>query len=612
MNGQGSTCEAFNRCEPIPGYIVKEMIGSGGYGEVWKVHAPGGLLKAIKIVYGEANAKRAVQELRSINRIKDVRHPFLISIERIEIVGGNVVIVTELAEQNLKQLFNHRVVQGDPGIEREELLRYLGDSAEALDYIYEDYALQHLDVKPENLLLVGNRVKVADFGLVKHLYDRAASRIEGLTPIYAPPELFEGQPHRHSDQYSLAIVYQQMLTGETPFDGTTAARLAAQHLNQPPTLTALPKRDQPIIARALSKDPEKRFEGCCAFVEALIEAEKHDRPARSGSAPSHKEKAGRSPFHDSKPAAFSADDAAAAGGTVALSQPAIAVGAKKPSEASPGKSPPKLTPLQFIPEEVSEYGPVLFVGIGGLATRVFRQLRRRFHDRLGTNEKIPAIEFLLLDTDIQSLNLAAKAAGGLELQANELLPMPLCVSEAYRSQAGTVLDSISRRWLYNIPYSLQTEGLRPLGRLALVDHFKRLLDRTRQAISRITNETSIAATAEHTGLNLSHVPPAYLLSPRSPVAPGVAWCWTLPTPPGRCWQSRNFRMSTFMASSCMVSPSARRSRQSDRKRLCRMNELWNFSRPANAIPAIEAAKCQRSTATTARSRIAIWCTWVIH
>ena len=55
------------------------------------------------------------------------------------------------------------------------------------------YHIQHLDVKPENLLLVGGRVKVADFGLVKDLHDAAASMMGGLTPIYAPPEVFEDQ-----------------------------------------------------------------------------------------------------------------------------------------------------------------------------------------------------------------------------------------------------------------------------------------------------------------------------------------------------------------------------------------------------------------------------------
>ena len=405
-----------------------------------------------------------VQELRAINRIKDVRHPFLISIERIEIASGNVIIVTELADQNLKQLTNHRVARGHAGIERGDLLKYLRDSAEALDYIYDNFALQHLDIKPENLLLVGNRVKVADFGLVKHLYDRAASRIEGLTPIYAPPELFEGQPHRHSDQYSLAIVYQQMLTGETPFDGTTAARLAAQHLNEPPTLGALPKCDQPIIARALSKDPDRRFANCCALVEALIEAEKHDRAVHVGHGAASNQSAGRSTGPDAKAApAASAPGGASGGRTVSLSGALIKGGSARPKEASPGKSPSRLSPLEFSQEEVAEYGPVLFVGIGGLATRVLRQLRRRFHDRLGTKEQIPAIEMLLLDTDIQSLNAAARDAGGLELQAGEMVPMPLRSAEAYRSMGGHGLGSISRRWLFNIPYSLQTEGLRPLG-----------------------------------------------------------------------------------------------------------------------------------------------------
>ena len=586
MNSQGSTCEPFNRCEPIPGYIVKEMIGSGGYGDVWKAYAPGGLLKAIKIVHGEANAKRAVQELRSINRIKDVRHPFLISIERIEIVGGNVVIVTELADQNLKQLFNHRVAQGHPGIEREELIKYLGDSAEALDYIYDNYALQHLDVKPENLLLVGNRVKVADFGLVKHLYDRSASRIEGLTPIYAPPELFEGQPHRHSDQYSLAIVYQQMLTGETPFDGTTAARLAAQHLKQPPTLTLLPKRDQPIIARALSKDPDKRFGGCREFVEALIEAEKHDRLIRVGSALANKDNAVRSLLPEVPPATFSAPNAAASpGGTVSLSPPAIEAGSKQPVDAALGKRPPKLTPLDFSREDVSEYGPVLFLGIGGLATRVFRQLRRRFHDRLGTNEKIPAIEFLLLDTDIQSLNLAARAAGGLELQPNEMLPMPLRPSEAYRSLAGNVLESISRRWLYNIPYSLQTEGLRPLGRLALVDHFKRLLERSRQTLSRITDEASIAATAQHTGLKFVARPPRVFVV--ASISGGAGSGMVLDVAYATRFVLAELGLSDEHVYGMLMHGEPRGSGDRDKaiaNSYAALNELWNFSRPGQCYP----------------------------
>ncbi|HEX4147168.1 MAG TPA: tubulin-like doman-containing protein [Pirellulales bacterium] len=585
MNSPGSICEAFNRSEPIPGYIAKEMIGSGGYGEVWKVYAPGGLLKAIKIVHGEANAKRAVQELRSINRIKDVRHPFLISIERIEIIGGSVVIVTELADQNLKQLFNHRVALGHPGIERGELLKYLGDSAEALDYIYDNYALQHLDVKPENLLLVGNRVKVADFGLVKHLYDRSASRIEGLTPIYAPPELFEGQPHRHSDQYSLAIVYQQMLTGETPFDGTTAARLAAQHLNQPPTLSALPKRDQPIIARALSKDPAKRFEGCCAFVEALVEAEKHDRLARLSSAASNQENAGRSLLSDVKPTTTPAADPTATGGTVSLSQPAIEAGAKTPLKASHSKNAAKLPPLEFNREEVSEYGPIMFVGIGGLATRVFRQLRRRFHDRLGTNETIPAIEFLLLDTDIQSLNLAARSAGGLELQAGEMLPMPLRPSEAYRSLAGNVLESISRRWLYNIPYSLQTEGLRPLGRLALVDHSRRLLERIRQAASTITDEKSIAATAQHTGLKFVARPPRVFVV--ASISGGTGSGMVLDVAYATRFVLTELGLSDEHVHGILMHGEPRGSGDRDKaiaNAYAALNELWNFSRPGQCYP----------------------------
>ncbi len=245
----------FSLSEPIPGYRVRERLGAGGYGEVWKADAPGELAKAIKIVYGCRDDQRAARELAALNRIKQVRHPFLLSLERIERIDGHLIIVTELATSSLRQQFDECRQLGLAGIPRSELLAHLHDAADALDYISQQYSLQHLNVKPENLLLVGGRIKVADFGLVKDLQDVNCSIVGGMTPVYAAPELFDGRPNIHSDQYSLAIVYQEMLTGSPPFEGRTTAQLAAQHLHARPRLDRLPDADVPAIAQALAKTP---------------------------------------------------------------------------------------------------------------------------------------------------------------------------------------------------------------------------------------------------------------------------------------------------------------------------------------------------------------------
>ncbi len=174
----------FSREEPLPGYVTTELIGRGGFGEVWKAIAPGGVSKAIKIVIGD-NSSRADAELRSLNRIKDVRHPLILSIDRIEVVKGTLVIVTELGDCNLKEYGQKFRNRGNIGIPQQEMLRLIRDAAEALDYIYAEHSLQHLDVKPENFLVFGQRLKIADFGVVKHIYERSASVVHGLTPVYA-------------------------------------------------------------------------------------------------------------------------------------------------------------------------------------------------------------------------------------------------------------------------------------------------------------------------------------------------------------------------------------------------------------------------------------------
>ncbi len=270
--------EKRRHAEPLPGYRLLEKLGAGGFGEVWKCEAPGGLFKAIKFVYGnvkgvDANSQRAQEELQAIQHVKSIRHPFLLSIDRLEVAQDEVVIVTELADKNLYDVWRQYNLEGNAGIPRQELLSFLTEVAEVLDLLNLQYDLQHLDIKPRNLFVVANHVKVADFGLVSSLGGSAAPslRVESgaITPIYAAPELFLNRFSRFSDQYSLAIVYQELLTGTLPFSGKNYRQLYVQHTEEQPDLRALPEEDQPIIAKALSKYPEQRFPSCRELVRAL-------------------------------------------------------------------------------------------------------------------------------------------------------------------------------------------------------------------------------------------------------------------------------------------------------------------------------------------------------
>ncbi len=261
--------------EPIAGYRLIEPLGRGGFGEVWKCEAPGGLYKAIKFVAGrdglDGAPAPAAEELQAIQLVKSLRHPFLLSMERVEVIGHELVIVMELADKNLHDLYQERRAAGEPGIGRDELLGYLREAADVLDLMNLRHGLQHLDVKPGNLFLVSDHVKVADFGLVRSLAEHGGTGVSlgALSALYAAPELFRNSISPSSDQYSLAIVYQELLTGTLPFTGKSARQLMLLHSTAEPDLSALPEADRTVVARALAKDPARRYPTCTEFLRAL-------------------------------------------------------------------------------------------------------------------------------------------------------------------------------------------------------------------------------------------------------------------------------------------------------------------------------------------------------
>lgn len=466
----------------ILGYTLQQHLGSGAYGEVWSAVAPGGISKAVKLIYGYHDERRAQNELKSLNRIKEVRHPFLLSLERIEVVHAQLVVISELAEMSLKDRFDKYREAGDTGIPRHELLGYLRDAADALDYISESHSLQHLDVKPENLLLMGGHVKVADFGLVKDVQEATLSMMAGLTPAYASPEMFDGRPGRASDQYSLAIVYQEMLTGVRPFSGNTAAQLAAQHLKGRPQLDSLPRGDQGVILRALSKNPELRFSNCSEMMEELANPKKRSAPQRrrrlnptTGTLDAPHEDGGRSVGE----------------ATMQLSESSARL-IPKPSALQ------KLPALE-LPPGPSVFHPTLLIGLGKTGAATLRKVKRRLASWLGGAETASAIRFLAIDVDGRTLSEYTRDDLDCPLNYEQVAEIPLRRPEDYRNDVALNVTWLSRRWIYNVPRSLQTEGIRPLGRLAFVDHCEATLDRIQREIRNMSQQRSIENSARALG-----------------------------------------------------------------------------------------------------------------
>ena len=266
----------------IGNYRIVEPLGEGGMGTVFRVeHVVLGRNYALKVLRGRAferdpgAAQRFVREARAAAR---VRHPNIVDVFDFGYLGdGRPYFVMELLEG---MSLTERIEEGalDPG----EVVGLARQMASALAAVHERGVI-HGDVTPSNALVVGDQVKLVDFGLAaiagEGMPDEESDFVLG-TPAYISPEQLRGLPATdRSDQYGLGAVMFELLAGHPPYQHENVRELCMMHVNAPiPVVTSphgpLPPKLADVLTTCLQKSPQQRFPGMRARIAALDEIER--------------------------------------------------------------------------------------------------------------------------------------------------------------------------------------------------------------------------------------------------------------------------------------------------------------------------------------------------
>jgi serine/threonine protein kinase, bacterial len=264
------------------GYIIVRLLGSGGMGEVYLAQHPRLPRRdALKVL---PTAVSADSEYRQrFNREADIAatlwHPHIVGVhDRGEYQGQIWISMDYVDGTDVGRLLRERYPDGMPNAEVVDIVTAV---AEALDYAHER-GLLHRDVKPANILLShpeagDQRILLADFGIARWANDvsglTATNMTVGTLAYAAPEQLMGTQLDGRADQYALAATTFHLLTGAPPFQNSNPAVVISQHLSASPPAMGAQRPDlaalDPVLAKALSKDPKDRFQRCADFARAL-------------------------------------------------------------------------------------------------------------------------------------------------------------------------------------------------------------------------------------------------------------------------------------------------------------------------------------------------------
>ncbi|MGK2934179.1 MAG: protein kinase domain-containing protein, partial [Gemmatimonadaceae bacterium] len=261
-------------------YTIERELGRGGAAIVYLAHDNRQERHvALKVLHKElAQAIGAQRFLREIKHSSALQHPHLLTIlDSGESRGTLYYVMPYMADGSLRT----RIAK-EKQLPIDEAIAITRDVGEALAYAHS-HGIVHRDIKPDNVLFSGNRACLADFGIARAVDSVASDTLTstGLvvgTPAYMSPEQASGEKvvDPRSDQYSLACLLYEMITGLPPFIGATQQSVISQRFTQPPPSLRVhrpnvPEHVERAVKRAMAVVPADRFPGVADFVAALHE-----------------------------------------------------------------------------------------------------------------------------------------------------------------------------------------------------------------------------------------------------------------------------------------------------------------------------------------------------
>ncbi|MFL6373843.1 MAG: protein kinase domain-containing protein [Pyrinomonadaceae bacterium] len=250
-------------------YKLIRRIGKGAFGVVWLAEKKSALATtnvAIKIPADDTIEVEVVQREAAV-WVSASGHPNVLPIIDADVYDDHIVIVSEFAPDGslLDWLGRH---QGKAPSIDDAVEIMLGILA-GLQHLHSR-GIIHRDLKPENILLQGDTPRLADFGIARVLKGTSNTAAASGTPLYMPPEAFDGKRGEHTDIWSAGVIFYQLLTGRLPFEGDGITSIMGAIVNKPPKpIDDCPPYIWDVIEKALAKDPADRFASAAEMRKAL-------------------------------------------------------------------------------------------------------------------------------------------------------------------------------------------------------------------------------------------------------------------------------------------------------------------------------------------------------